>query len=72
MSTTLSERRRITPRRLGAAAVLTGAPSAYPDAASLVGGGVTATRTVTTCAVPCTNDTSERPRLSAWLHRDRG
>ncbi|MFG3251424.1 hypothetical protein [Streptomyces sp. NPDC048187] len=56
---------RPAPGRTSVAA-LPRAPSAYPDVTSVVGDGVTATLTVTACTVPCTDDTSERPRLSAW------
>ncbi|GAA2605506.1 hypothetical protein [Streptomyces lienomycini] len=117
MSTTPFDGRRITPRRLGAAAVVYGvfvtgwylgqpvtpdchadqaavdraakqyepdppsepmrrpepiptpAPSAFPDAYTF-DRSYSTTLTVTSYAVTCTNDTSERPRLRAWFGGD--
>ncbi|MFL9659211.1 hypothetical protein ACJ7VE_36510 [Streptomyces sp. PB17] len=53
------------------------APSAYPDHSGLedahtVRAPVVDTLTVTSYAVACTNDTSERPRLRAWFDGDWG
>ncbi|WP_328561338.1 hypothetical protein [Streptomyces coelicoflavus] len=47
--------------------------SAFPDASVLDTSQVTTTLTirVSTHAVTCTNDTSERPRLQAWFDGDR-
>ncbi|MEV6591764.1 hypothetical protein [Streptomyces acidicola] len=38
-----------------------------PDPAHDPRGGATATLTIDSYAVACTNDTSERPRIRAWL-----
>ncbi|WP_395571844.1 hypothetical protein [Streptomyces sp. BK79] len=100
--------RRVTPRRLGAAAAVYGvfvagwylgqpvSPACHVDQAaldriaeergtspsptptftrgpvhdSLTVTDVTLSQTFTTYAVSCTNDTSERPRLQAWLEGD--